>query len=332
MKLSRRSLLAAAAAAATAPLVACDNALTRRIRARVDPRGGVAPRPAASTPTAQPVAPAAAAAVVSDTVRVPAGPWTYDAFRAAMAASDRPNTLSAEQFAAVQARKPDAVARIRDYLAGKFGVADEAVVRAFESVPRDFFHYHYADRVSTAFQAYEDDPKPWAIQHGSVLSDYLGQAYMTQLAAPKPTDVTLEIGTGSGFQSSLLSRIVAQSYTIEIIQPIGEAVGRIFAPLGYDNVFSRVGDGYFGWPEVDAGFDMIMLTCVAQYAPPELFRQLKPGGRLIIPIGQPFRRGQVLYVYTKDADGRVRSRRDVGVFFIPMTGAMQNRPRPAENL
>jgi protein-L-isoaspartate(D-aspartate) O-methyltransferase len=72
-----------------------------------------------------------------------------------------------------------------------------------------------------------------------------------------------------------------------------------------------------------------MLTCVAQYAPPELFRQLKPGGKLIIPIGQPFRRGQVLYVYTKDADGRVRSRRDVGVFFIPMTGAMQTQARPA---
>ena len=106
-------------------------------------------------------------------------------------------------------------------------------------------------------------------------------------------------------------------------------MSKIFAPLGYDNVHSRVGDGYFGWPEVEGGFDMIMLTCVAQYAPPELFRQLKPGARLLIPIGQPFRRGQVLYVYTKDADGRVRSRRDVGVFFIPMTGAMQNQPRPA---
>jgi len=93
-------------------------------------------------------------------------------------------------------------------------------------------------------------------------------------------------------------------------------------------VHGKVGDGYFGWPEVTEGFDTIMLTCVAQYAPPELFRQLKPGGKLIIPIGQPFRRGQVLYVYTKDAEGRVHSRRDVGVFFIPMTGAMQARPKP----
>jgi protein-L-isoaspartate(D-aspartate) O-methyltransferase len=90
-----------------------------------------------------------------------------------------------------------------------------------------------------------------------------------------------------------------------------------------------VGDGYFGWPEVKDGFDIIIVTCVAQYAPPELFRQLKPGGRLIIPIGQPFKRGQVLYVYTKDAAGKVHSRRDMGVFFIPMTGAMQKQPAPA---
>ena len=235
---------------------------------------------------------------------------------------------SAAPSSTPSSRASPPIQRIKTYLDGKFGAADPRVVQAFESVPRDFFHYAYASQHSTAYQAYEANPKPWAIGHGSVLSDYLGQAYMTQLAEPKPTDVTLEIGTGSGFQSSLLSRIVRDSYTIEIIEPVGHAVSKIFKPLGYDNVHARVGDGYFGWPEVEGGFDTIMLTCVAQYAPPELFRQLKPGGKLIIPIGQPFRRGQVLYVYTKDEDGRVRSRRDVGVFFIPMTGAMQNRPRP----
>jgi len=126
----------------------------------------------------------------------------------------------------------------------------------------------------------------------------------------------------------LLSRMVKQSYSIEIIEPIGKAVDQIWKPLGYDNIEGRVGDGYFGWPEVKEGFDIIIVTCVAQYAPPELFRQLKPGGRLLIPIGQPFRRGQVLYVYTKDNEGKVHSRRDVGVFFIPMTGAMQKNPPP----
>ena len=126
-----------------------------------------------------------------------------------------------------------------------------------------------------------------------------------------------------------LSRIVKKAYSIEIIEPLGKAVSKIFAPLGYDNVETRVGDGYFGWPEVKDGFDVIIVTCAAQYAPPDLFKQLKPGGRMLIPIGQPFKRGQILYVYTKDAEGKVHSRKDVGVFFIPMTGAMMKNPRPA---
>ncbi len=333
MTLDRRTLLTAAAGLIAAPLAACDEATLKTMRERLNPTQvrrpptPTAPEPSAAQRPAQPAGPAASA--VSSGVRMPAAPWTYPAFVAAMAASERPSAITEAQFNAIQARRPAAIAQIRSYLAGRFGEADPNVVAAFESVPREFFHYAYASRASTAYQAYEANPKPWAIGHGSVLSDYLGQAYMTQLAAPKPTDVTLEIGTGSGFQSSLLSRIVRDSYTIEIIQPIGEAVGKIFAPLGYANVHSKVGDGYFGWPEVTEGFDTIMLTCVAQYAPPELFRQLKPGGKLIIPIGQPFRRGQVLYVYTKDAEGRVHSRRDVGVFFIPMTGAMQARPKPA---
>lgn len=325
--MNRRTLLTAVGATAAASLAACDERTMRTVQARLNPTQTTGGSGAAG-PTSNAAAAASAASAVSETVRMPSEPWTFARFNAAMQASERPHTLDEAQFDAIQARKPAAIERIRAYLDGRFGAHDPNVVKAFESVPRDFYHYAYATDASTAYQAYEAAPKPWAIGHGSVLSDYLGQAYMTQLAAPKPTDVTLEIGTGSGFQSSLLSRIVRDSYTIEIIQPIGEAVGKIFAPLGYDNVHSRVGDGYFGWPEVTEGFDTIMLTCVAQYAPPELFRQLKPGGKLIIPIGQPFRRGQVLYVYTKDADGRVRSRRDVGVFFIPMTGAMQTQARP----
>jgi protein-L-isoaspartate(D-aspartate) O-methyltransferase len=326
--LDRRRMLIGGAALTGLSLAACDEASMKKVQARLNPTaaGGSA------APT-DPAAPGATAptptGAVADGVRMPTRPWTYDAFREAMTASHRNPSISTEQFAAIQARKPAALARIKTYLEGRFGQADENVLKAFESVPREYFHYAYAQGSSTAYNAYEEAPKPWAIGHGSVLSDYLGQAYMSQLAAPKPTDVTLEIGTGSGFQSSLLSRIVRDAYTIEIIEPIGRAVDQIFTPLGYDNVHGKVGDGYFGWPEVEGGFDTIMLTCVAQYAPPELFRQLKPGGKLIIPIGQPFRRGQVLYVYTKDAEGRVHSRRDVGVFFIPMTGAMQSRARPA---
>ncbi len=240
-----------------------------------------------------------------------------------------PDGAEPGQFDAIQARKPAAIARISQYLKERLGSADPAVVRAFEEVPREYYHYNYAERRALTGEAYESDPKPWALGFGSALSDYLGQAYMTQVCKPTPTDVTLEIGTGSGFQSSLLSRIVKQAHSIEIIEPLGHAVAKLWAPLGYTNIESRVGDGYFGWPEVSGGFDIIIVTCAAQYTPPELFRQLKPGGRMIIPIGQPFKRGQVLYIYTKDADGKVHSKRDVGVFFIPMTGAMMNRPRPA---
>ena len=255
-------------------------------------------------------------------------PWTRDAFVDAMAKSGRPVTITEASFQAIQKRKPIALKRIETYLKERLGAADPAVMAAFDAVPREYYHYLYEGRSPTPSDAYEDNPKPWALGYGSALSDYLGQAYMTQVAKPQPGDVTLEIGTGSGFQSSLLSRIVKRAYSIEIIEPLGKAVGKIFAPLGYDNIESRVGDGYFGWPEVKDGFDIIIVTCAAQYAPPELFKQLRAGGRMLIPIGQPFKRGQFLYVYTKDADGKVHSKKDVGVFFIPMTGTMMKTPAP----
>jgi protein-L-isoaspartate(D-aspartate) O-methyltransferase len=256
-------------------------------------------------------------------------PWTLARFTQAMAESGRPTVISQSEFDAIQARKPAAIALIDSYLKAHFGAADPAVLGAFEEVPREYYHYMYQGHVAAPAEAYETNPKPWAIGYGSALSDYLGQAYMTQLLRPKPGMVSLEVGTGSGFQSSLLSRIVKQAYSIEIIEPLGHAVSHIFRPLGYDNIETRVGDGYYGWPEVTEGFDVIIVTCAAEFAPPDLFKQLKPGGRMIIPIGQPFKRGQVLYVYTKDENGKIHSRRDVGVFFIPMTGAIQKQPKPA---
>ena len=272
-------------------------------------------QPAAGSP------PAAAAAA-------PPAPWTREAYIAAMQASGRPHEISAAAFEAIQKRKEGALKWIDRYLAQRFGQADPAVLKAFAELPREYFHYHYADKRALAGDAYEAEAKPWAIGYGSALSDYLGQAYMTQAALPKATDVVLEIGTGSGFQSSLLSRIVKNVYSIEIIEPLGKAVANIYRPLAISNVATRVGDGFFGWPEVEGGFDIIIVTCAAQYVPPALFKQLKPGGRLLIPIGQPFKRGQFLFVYGKDAEGKVTSRKDVGVFFIPMTGAMM-KPQPA---
>ena len=254
--------------------------------------------------------------------------WNRAALLGAMGKSGRPMDMSEAAFSAIQARRPVALRRIETYLKERLGSADPEVMRAFAEVPREYFHYQYDARVPTPSNAYEAEPKPWGLGYGSALSDYLGQAYMTQVAKPKAGDVTLEIGTGSGYQSSILSRICKDSYSIEIIEPLGRAVGKIFAPLAYDNVHTRVGDGYFGWPEVEGGFDIIIITCAAQYAPPELFKQLKPGGRALIPIGQPFKRGQFLYVYTKDAEGKIHSRKDVGVFFIPMTGTMMKTPAP----
>ncbi len=315
--LSRRGLILSSAALAVPGMALADNATP-------------APAKPASAATAPPtVSPPAAPAPVPPVTAVttPNGqPWTKAAFEAAMAASGRPVSLTDAQFKAIQAKRGPAMKLIADYLKMRLGAADPAVLAGFESVPREYYHYIYSERRSTCGDAYDQPPKPWAIGYGSALSDYLGQAYMTQVCKPGPNDVSLEIGTGSGFQSSVLSRIVKSAYSIEIIEPLGNAVKKIFPPLGYDNITTRVGDGYYGWPEQKDGFDIIIVTCAAQYAPPPLFQQLKPGGRMIIPIGQPFKQGQVLYVYTKDENGKIHSRRDMGVFFIPMTGTMMKIP------
>lgn len=255
--------------------------------------------------------------------------WTYTRFRQAMMSSGRKSEIDAETFAAVQARRTAMLDRVKRYLTERFGSADDNVLRAMAEVPREYFQYHYANDESLAAFAYEPQARPWAVGFGSALSDYLGQSYMTQLAKVTSDSTVLEIGTGSGYQISVLSRLARKAYSIEILEPLGKRTANLFKPIGIGNVETRVGDGFYGWPEVEGGFDVIMVTCVAQYVPPALFEQLKPGGRLIIPIGQPFKQGQILYVYTKEPDGRVSSRRDVGVYFIPMTGKMFTPPPKA---
>jgi protein-L-isoaspartate(D-aspartate) O-methyltransferase len=254
--------------------------------------------------------------------------WTYDKYVVAMKESSRKVNIDEKTFATLQERKKKMLGSIENYLKERLGSADPAVLKAFQELPREYYHYDYKLDRSFAVTAYEDVAKPWAIGYGSALSDYLGQAYMTQLTKPTSEAVALEIGTGSGFQSSLLSRIVKKMYSIEIIEPLGNGVAKIYKPLGYGNVETRVGDGFFGWPEVKGGFDIIIVTCAAQYIPPALTDQLKPGGRLIIPIGQPFKKGQILYIVTKDKDGKVHTKKDVGVYFIPMTGHMMKAEAP----
>lgn len=248
--------------------------------------------------------------------------WTYKKYLKAFRRSGRDTGLTAQEFARVQDRKEAYLKDIRRYLNRKFGWADPRLMKAFQEIPREYFHYDYQGGGDFSKTAYEYPPRTWALGWGSALSDYEGQAYMAQLAHPRPTDTVLEIGTGSGFNITLLSRMVKEAYSIEIIKPLGQAVSHIFKPMGYKNVHTRVGDGYYGWKEVKGGFDIIMFTCVAQFVPPPLFRQLKPGGRIIIPIGQPFKHNQVLYVYHMDRRGRVHSKKYIPVYFIPMKGTM----------
>ena len=278
--ITRRKVLAAAAGLTAAPLAACEEPPGQSASvsgaSAAPPASSFAPASSAGAASSAPAAaPAAGLPPVSSN-------WTREAFLEAMASSGRPTAISEASFQAIQARKVLAIARIRGYLAERFGQADPRVLAAFQQVPREYYHYLYPEHLSQAVEAYEEVPKPWALGYGSVLSDYLGQAYMTQIAQPKADDVSLEVSTGSGFQSSLLSRIVRQAYTIEIIQPIGAAVDRIFKPLGYDNVEGRVGDGYYGWPEVKDGFDAIIAPVIGMKNTPTSRREwILPASSLV---------------------------------------------------
>jgi protein-L-isoaspartate(D-aspartate) O-methyltransferase len=252
--------------------------------------------------------------------------WDYSVYQKAVTESGRVlGAVDERGFLAAQQRKQKVLDEIQAMLARDFGSADPAVMKAFMEVPREYFMYDYEGGRNLGAAAYELPAREWKIGYGSVLTDFVMQAYMTAKCRPKPTDVSLEIGTGSGFQSALLSRIVKQAYTVEIITALGDKVRTLYGPLGYTNVSTRVGDGFFGWPEVEGGFDIIIVTAQAPFVPPALLAQLKKGGRMIIPIGQPWK-PQFLYSFTKDAQGKVHTQRDVTTLFIPMTGEIQTPP------
>lgn len=245
---------------------------------------------------------------------------SFEKLQKAFKESGRKVYLTKNDYNIIQKKRSYALKHIEQYLNRMFGKANPYVLKAFAEVPREYYHYYYGTNQSMIYSAYNIPAVPYPIGYGSALSDFLGQAMMTQIADPKPGEIALEIGTGSGFQISILSRIVKEAYSIEIIEPLGKAVSKIFKPINFNNVHTKVGDGFNGWPEVKGGFDIIMLTCVARYVPPPLLEQLKPGGRLIIPLGTPFRKNQTLYLYTKDKNGKVKSKSITGVYFIPMTG------------
>lgn len=165
-------------------------------------------------------------------------------------------------------------------------------------------------------KAYEDGPLP--IGHGQTISQPYIVEYMTEMLKPTKDSVVLEIGTGSGYQAAILAQLVKQVYTIEIVAPLAESAAARLKRLGYDNVEVRTGDGYFGWPE-HGPYDAIIVTAAASHIPPALVEQLKPGGRMAIPVGTPFQVQELLLV-EKHVDGTVKQRSHMPVRFVPLTG------------
>jgi len=193
------------------------------------------------------------------------------------------------------------------------GVADPRVLEAMRSVPRHLFvpenvrPYAYADH-------------PLAIGYRQTISQPFIVALMTELLEPQPDDRILEIGTGSGYQAAVLSRLVEEVYSIEIVEPLAKRAATDLAEHGFDNVTVIAGDGYRGLPD-KAPFDAVMVTAAPPYVPQPLVDQLAVGGRMVIPVGETY---QELQLLEKTAEG-VAVRRVIPVRFVPMTGEVRRR-------
>lgn len=188
---------------------------------------------------------------------------------------------------------------------------DRRVTNALATVER----HRFVPREQRPF-AYENRPLP--IGHGQTISQPYIVALMTELAEVDADDVVLEIGTGSGYQAAILATLVNHVYSIEIIESLAKAAQARLAQLGYDNVTTQLGDGYYGWEE-HAPFDAIVVTAAASHVPPPLIQQLKPGGRMVIPVGDRFMTQQLLLI-ERTADDEVITRQIAAVRFVPLTG------------
>jgi protein-L-isoaspartate(D-aspartate) O-methyltransferase len=197
----------------------------------------------------------------------------------------------------------------REYI-GK-GRLNEAILEVIGRVPRHEF-------VPEEFRAAAYANRPLPIGYGQTISQPYIVALMTDLLEPGPEDRVLEVGTGSGYQAAVLSALVGRVYTMEIVPELGQSAAARLKRLDCANVETRVGDGYYGWPEAGP-FDGIMVTAVAGHIPPPLIQQLKPGGRMVIPVGQPFGVQQLVRV-TKDAQGGLATQQVLPVRFVPLTG------------
>ncbi|MCX6546263.1 MAG: protein-L-isoaspartate(D-aspartate) O-methyltransferase [Acidobacteria bacterium] len=200
------------------------------------------------------------------------------------------------------------LAMVAEQIAGR-GVDDPRVLAAMREVPRHLFVAE-RDRANAYIDA------PLGIDHGQTISQPYIVALMTKLARPRQTDRALEIGTGSGYQAAVLSMLVDRVFSLEIVAALADTARDRLAALGYRNVTVRQGDGYLGWPG-EAPFDIILVTAAPDDVPPALVSQLRPGGRLVIPVG---RAGAVqdLVVIEKDAAGAITRRSVIPVRFVPL--------------
>lgn len=194
------------------------------------------------------------------------------------------------------------------------GIKAPSVLKAMGKIPRHLF-------VSDEYKkhAYGDFPLP--IGEGQTISQPYVVALMTEAIKLRSTDKVLEIGTGSGYQSAVLAEIAKEVYTIEIRNALAKSAEKLLRRLGYKNITGKVGDGYYGWEE-KGPFDAIVITASANHIPPPLIKQLKPGGRLIIPLG-PTTFSQTLTLATKKGDGKIQVTLFGGVRFVPMTGKVR---------
>jgi protein-L-isoaspartate(D-aspartate) O-methyltransferase len=189
------------------------------------------------------------------------------------------------------------------------GIRNEAVLQAMLKVPR-----HQLVPGNVRHLAYADSPLP--IGSGQTISQPYIVAFMTEAIEPKPEMKVLEIGTGSGYQAAVLAEIVAEVYTIEIVETLGKRAQKDLSELGYDNIHVRIGDGYKGWPE-QAPFDAIIVTAAPEEVPQPLIDQLKEGGKMILPVG-PSGDTQELRILEKKK-GKIRSKSLFPVRFVPFT-------------
>ncbi len=189
------------------------------------------------------------------------------------------------------------------------GVKDPRILESMKAVPRHLFIGESLWPV-----AYSDSPLP--IRGDQTISQPYIVALMTELLQPEKHHVVLEIGTGSGYQAAVLSKVVHRVYTIEIVPELGQSAEKTLKRLGYDNVTVRVGDGYQGWPE-EAPFDRIIVTAAPEEIPQILVEQLKPGGRMVLPVGSQLW-GQDLLILEKDGEGNVNMEQSIPVRFVPM--------------